>query len=115
MLGADQFEADLAALGVVTERRGNLVVAGLEPPLGPAARTLVEVGSDPPSDYPRVPPHWVHLPVRFELPGGSRNASELGPEWSKWSRPHPRWHGGPAAGNQWLAHIHALLAQATVA
>ena len=115
MPGPDEFEASLASLGVRTERRGSLVVAEVEPPLGPAAGTCVQVGTDPPLDFPRVPPHWVHLPSRFELPGGSRNASELGPEWSKWSRAHPRWRGGAGAANQWLAHIRALLAEASVA
>lgn len=115
MPGPDEFEAGLSSLRLRTERRGNLVVAYVDPPLGPAAGTLVEVGSDPPPDYPRVPPHWVHLPGRFELPGGGRNPSELGAEWSMWSRSHPRWRGGPGAANQWLAHVRALLAEATVA
>jgi hypothetical protein len=115
MAGPEEFEAGLASLGLQTERRGDLVVVEVDPPLGPAAGTLVAVGADPPPDYPRVPPHWVHLAARFELPGGSRNASELGPEWSKWSRTHPRWRGGPAAANQWLAHVRALLGAASVA
>ena len=115
MSGLEDFESGLSALGLKTGRRGDLVVVEVEPPLGPAAGTLVEVGADPPTDFPRIPPHWVHLPVRFELPGGSRNASELGAEWSKWSRPHPRWRAGPGAPNQWLAHVRALLAVATVA
>jgi hypothetical protein len=76
--GPDGFLAALAALGLKTERRGDLVVVELEAPLGPAAGTIIEVGADPPSDYPRIPPHWVHLPVRFDLPGGNRTASELG-------------------------------------
>jgi hypothetical protein len=111
--GSDAFLAALAALGFKTERRGDLVVVELEPPLGPAAGTIVEVGADPPTDFPRIPPHWVHLPVRFDLPGGSRTPSELGPDWSKWSRPHKRWSGGPGA-HEWLAHTHALLAAAAV-
>lgn len=115
MTGPDGFAAGLSALGLRTERRGDLVVVELEPPLGPAAGTFVEVGADPPTDYPRIPPHWVHLPVRFDLPGGSRNASELGAGWSKWSRQHPRWREGSGAANEWLAHIRALLAAATVA
>jgi hypothetical protein len=83
--------------------------------LGPLADTPVEVGADPPNDFPRVPPHWVHLPERVELPGGGRNASELGTGWSKWSRQHPRWRAELSAANQWLAHIRSLLAVATVA
>ncbi len=114
MPGPQEFEANLASLGVRTERREGLIIADVEPPLGSAAGTRVQVGTDPPADYPRVPPHWVHLNSRFELPGGSRNASELGPEWSKWSRAHPRWRGGAGAANQWLAHIRALLAEASV-
>jgi len=115
MPGPDEFQAGLSALGVPTERWGSLVVVDVDPPLGPAGGQPVQVAADPPPDYPRVPPHWVHLPVRFELPGGGRNASELGAEWSKWSRAHPRWRGGPGAANQWLAHVRALLAEASVA
>jgi hypothetical protein len=114
MPGLEEFQAGLESLGVKTERRADLVVAHVDPPVGPGAGQLVEVGTDPPPDYPNVPPHWVHLPERFELPGGSRNASELGAGWSKWSRPHPSWRGGPSAPNQWLAHIRKLLADATV-
>jgi len=90
------------------------VIVEIDVPLGPAAGTLVGVGTDPPSDYPRVPPHWVHLPDRFEFPGGGRNPSELDSGWSKWSRQHPRWVGGQGAANRWLAHIRSLLAAATV-
>lgn len=95
-------------------RRGGLVIVSIPIELGAAAGSSVEVGTDPPLDYPRVPPHWVHLPKQFELPGGSRNPSELGPEWSKWSRQHPHWRGGAGAAHAWIAHIRSLLAQATV-
>jgi hypothetical protein len=115
MPGPEEFEAGLSSHGFRTRRRGHLVVVRVDPPLGPAAGTFVEVGTDPPPDYPRIPPHWVHLPVRFELSGGGRDGSELGAEWSKWSRPHPRWRGGSGAANQWLGHVRALLAEATIA
>jgi len=115
MPGPEEFEQGLSSLGLRTERRGDLVVVHVEPPKGPAAGTSVEVGADPPPDYPRIPPHWLHLPVRFELPGGGRNGSELGAGWSRWSRPHPRWRAGSGAANQWVAHVRALLAEATVA
>jgi hypothetical protein len=114
MPGPDEFETSLSSLGRRTERRGGIVVVQVDVPLGPAAGTLVDVGTDPPSDYPRVPPHWVHLPDRFELPGGGRTASELGPGWSKWSRQHPRWRGEQGAANQWLAHVRSLIAAAIV-
>lgn len=102
-------------MGLKTERRGDLVLVEIEPPLGPGAGTVIQVGADPPADYPRIPPHWVHLPSRFELPGGGRNASELGEGWSKWSRPHKRWVGGSAATSEWTGHLRAVLAAATVA
>lgn len=115
MPGPDEFEAALSSLSLHTERRGQLVLIHVDVPFGPAAGTVVPVATDPPSDYPRVPPHWVHLPDRFELPGGGRNGSELGPGWSKWSRQHPRWRGGQGAAHEWLAHIRSLLREATVA
>ena len=114
MPGPEEFQAALSSLGLRTERRGPLVIVGVEPPLGPAAGTDVDVGADPPADYPRIPPHWVHLPERFELPRGGRNASELGTGWSKWSRQHPRWRGGPTAAVEWVAHIRSLLAEAAI-
>lgn len=115
MPGPDEFQAGLSALGFRTERRGQLVVVTVDAPLGPLAGSTVDVGTDPPGDFPRVPPHWVHLPERIELPGGGRNASELGSGWSKWSRQHPRWRAELAAANQWLAHVRSLLAVAIVA
>lgn len=114
MPGPDEFESVLSSLGLRTERQGQIVVVQIDVPLGPAAGTFMDVGTDPPSDFPRVPPHWVHLADRFELPGGGRNPSELGAGWSKWSRQHPRWQGERGAANQWLAHIRSLLAEATV-
>jgi hypothetical protein len=113
MPGPDEFEAGLSSLGLRTERRGDLVVVHVDAPLGPAAGTVVQVGTDPPPDFPRVPPHWVHLPDRYELPGGGRNPSELGSGWSKWSRQHPGWRAEIRAAHQWLAHIRSLLAAAT--
>ena len=90
------------------------MIVQVDAPLGPLAGTLVEVGADPPSDFPRVPPHWVHLPEEIELPGGKRQASELGAGWSKWSRQHPRWRSDLAASSQWLAHVRSLLTEASV-
>lgn len=114
MPGPEEFERCLSAAGLPAERRGALVVVKIDVPLGSLAGTSVEIGTDPPSDFPRVPPHWVHLPEGIELPGGGRNASELGQGWSKWSRQHPRWRAELAAAGQWLAHIRSLLAVATV-
>jgi hypothetical protein len=115
MGGPAAFVSDLEALGLLPERVGDLVVAHIVAPLGVAAGDTVAVAADPPGDYPRVPPHWVHLPERFDLLGGGRNASELGAGWSKWSRPHPGWQGGQSAAAEWVAHVRALLASASVA
>jgi hypothetical protein len=115
MPGPDEFEAELFAMGLRTERRGELVVVEVDVPLGVVAGSLVEVATDPPPDFPRIPPHWVHLEARFELPGGGRNPSELGTGWSKGSRQHPCWRAERGVGSQWLAHIRALVTEASFA
>lgn len=115
MPGPEEFEKGLEALGLRAERRGQLVVVTVDVHLGPLADSTIDVGTDPPGDFPRVPPHWIHLPEKIELPGGGRNASELGAGWSKWSRQHPRWRAELAAASQWLAHVRSLLMAATVA
>jgi hypothetical protein len=109
MPGPEEFAQRMRDLDVTVEQRGPLVIVQVEVPLGSNAG-VVAVGADPPADFPRVPPHWVHLPASIELPGGSRQPSELGADWSKWSRPHKRWSGGSTAAQQWLAHARALLA-----
>lgn len=103
------FEGGLRALGLEVERRGNLVLVRLDPGFGPLKGTEVWVGADPPADFPRVPPHWVHLPSSINLPGSPPQASELGDGWCKWSRPHPKWTGREHPVRAWLAHMRSLL------
>ncbi len=102
--------ADLEDLGLKPEQRGKLVVVALDvaPVRVPGPH---EVGADPPDDYPNVPPHWLHLRglVLCEDPG---RQSELGDEWRKWSRAHPKWSGGDNAGRLWVAHARSLLLSA---
>lgn len=114
MTGPAKFITSLTALGHKAEPHGALVVVNLEVPLGPLAGTAIDVGTDPPQDFPRVPPHWLHLPERLELPGGKRQPSQLGAGWSKWSRQHPRWRADLSPTGQWLAHVRALLEKASL-
>lgn len=113
MPGPEEFEQGLAALGLAFERHGGLVVTKLEVLTGPLAGETVGVGADPPPDYPRVPPHWVHLPSHVELADGGRNDSELGTGWSKWSRPVQGWRAD-APAQQWLAYVRHLLEKASI-
>ena len=114
MDGLEAFEEGIRALGLEVERRGNLVLARLDPGLGPLKGAEVWVGADPPADFPRVPPHWVHLESSINLPGSPPQPSEeLGAGWCKWSRPHPKWIGGEHSVRAWLAHIRSLLVAAT--
>jgi hypothetical protein len=112
MSGLDRFVADLSALGLECERRNGLVLVTLDverPDLpGP-----LRVGADPPNDFPNVPPHWVHAPRQLAIPSGNPQASELGPEWLKWSRQHPKWKGGANGARHWLAHVRSLILAAT--
>ena len=108
MSGIEEFAARLEELGVKTERRGDLVIATLDvgPPDIPGPHL---VGTDPPTDFPNIPPHWLHLSRDLQLPGGGGKRSELGDGWLKWSRQHPKWRGGEHGVRHWLAHARSLL------
>jgi hypothetical protein len=114
MDGIDRFMAGLQELGLKPERRGGLVIVGQD--IEPAVRAeLGYIGADPPNDFPNIPPHWLHLHRGLVLPEGAAQPSELGDEWRKWSRQHPKWRGGPNASREWLAHARSLLLVAKVA
>lgn len=111
MTGADRFLGGLREKGLACESRSPLVLVDLD--VGPpGAATPFRVGTDPPGDFPNVPPHWLHLPREFVLPGGEGvQNSELGPDWRRWSRPHPKWTPG-AGVDVWLAHARSLVLRA---
>jgi hypothetical protein len=104
----------LRALGLAPVLQGGLVIVEVELPIGPRAGQKINVGADPPADFPLVPPHWLHLRQDLDLPDSNKTASELGADWAKWSRPHKQWRGGESAARQWLAHVYALLARVTL-
>ena len=114
MTGIDHFVAGLAELGFRPERRGSLVVVKLD--IVVAGRVdLSMVGTDPPRDFPTIPPHWLHLRRELALPGEAGRSSDLGDGWRKWSRQHPKWSGGEHAVQAWLAQVRSLLLVATLA
>lgn len=114
MSGSDRFVAALEALGYRCRRSGPLVVVTVDvAPAGGAG--ALDVGADPPGDFPNAPPHWLHLRSGLVLPEGGPQASELGPEWRKWSRPHPRWRPGSSGAREWLAHARSLILTARAA
>lgn len=107
MGGAERFMTGLGAVGIETELRGNLVIATLDFAAGGVERNQL-VATDPPGDFPNTPPHWLHLPKAIVLPGDAGKASELGDDWWKWSRPHPKWRGEGGV-RAWLAQVRSLL------
>jgi hypothetical protein len=114
MSGVARFMVGLQELGLEAEERGGLVVVTLD--VGPAsAPGPHQVGTDPPSDYPRVPPHWLHLRRGLVLGEDPGRASELGDDWWKWSRAHPKWKDSDSAARLWVAHARSLLLVAQVA
>lgn len=113
MDGIDRFITDLEELALRTERHGNLVVVELDV-THPAGPNLNEVGTDPPKDFPSVPPHWLHLHKSLALEDEQGRDSELGEEWRKWSRKHPNWKGGDRAIQEWLAQVRSLLLTANL-
>lgn len=113
MSGIARFVADLEGLGFTPERRGDLVLVKLDVAL-PGAPQLNQVGTDPPKDFPNVPPHWLHLRKELVLDGEEGRESELGADWRKWSRKHPDWPGGANGIQSWLAHARSLLLSAKI-
>ncbi len=95
-------------MGFAVTPRGPIVVVTLDCALGGDAG-VIEIGTDPPPDFPATPPHWVHLPAGIALPSDEGRESELGTAWRKWSRPHPRWRTDAPPLRQWLAHMRSLL------
>ena len=114
MTGTEHFMAGLAEFHFRPERRGSLVVVKLDIAVAERA-DLSEVGTDPPGDFPNIPPHWLHLRKELALPGETGRLSKLGEGWLKWSRQHPSWKGGDNAVQAWLAHARSLLLMATLA
>lgn len=111
MPGPQEFMDGLARMGLEVEVCGGLVLVTLKGGVDHGGTCAIKLGADPPADFPRVPPHWLHLPESIEVPGGGRQPSELGEGWSKWSRPHPKWTGGDGASQAWLAHARSLIAE----
>ena len=107
MSGIESFINGLDQLGIETERRGGLVLLTLDIVAGDTGQPLA--ATDPPPDFPNVPPHWLHLPKDVQLIGSGSRDSELGPDWLRWSRPHPNWVGGEHASKRWLAHVRSLI------
>ena len=104
----------LKELGFRPEQRGSLVVVKLDIAIAERADLSV-VGTDPPGDFPNIPPHWLHLRKQLALPGEVGRSSELGDRWRRWSRKHPSWKGGDNAIQAWLAHARSLLLAVTLA
>ena len=105
--------AGLAELGFRPKQQGSLVVVTLDIAIAERADLSV-VGTDPPGDFPNIPPHWLHLRKELALPGEAGRSSDLGGGWRRWSRPHPSWKGGDNAVQEWLAHARSLLLAATL-
>jgi hypothetical protein len=110
--GIEAFVEALTKAGRVVEVREPLVIVLVDVPIGLHAGQDVSVGTDPPADFPTVPPHWVHLANSIQLPNGGMQQSELGAGWAKWSRPHKKWLDGTSPASQWLGHVRSLLATA---
>jgi len=114
MSGLARFVAGLHELGFQAEDRGGFAVVTLD--VGPVtAPGPHQVATDPPKDFPGVPPHWLHLHKGLVLSEDPGKPSELGDEWWKWSRAHPKWKGGDHAVRLWVAHARSLLLVAEVA
>jgi hypothetical protein len=109
MTGPEEFTSGLTQIRLTWEVRGKLVLVGMDvAPQGWACPFTI--GTDPPADFPRTPPHWLHLPKALSLPDESGRLSELGPEWRKWSRSCPGWvDATPNPIGQWAAQVRSLI------
>lgn len=115
MTGIDRFIAGVTALGLKCELRGALVIVTIDDVAPPGREGEHVVAADPPPNFPAAAPHWLHLPRELTLPEGGPQPSELGSEWLKWSRPHPRWRGGGNPARDWVSHARSLLLMARAA
>jgi len=114
MTGIERFMADLMELGFKPQQRGSLVVVELDVTVD-GRIDLNDVATDPPADFPNVPPHWIHLRKELMLPDGGGRTSVLGDGWRRWSRQKNPWTGGDRGVREWLAHARSLLLAATLA
>lgn len=111
--GADGFVAGLKALGVKTERRGQVLVYVVEPVDGPYAGQAVETGVEETDlrSWPASPPHWVHLPTAIQFRRTNAQRSPLA-GWNKHSRSIRRW-GNAEPVRAWLAHARTVIGEAS--
>lgn len=113
--GVGRFITSLAAHGVAAVVEGSAVIYDLAAVsgklAGQAVRTGVSVSELAP--WPDGPPHWIHFPEFIAVHPTNVDTNECLPGWRRHSRNLERWAASPDPGAAWLAHVRAVLADAS--
>lgn len=115
MNGLRCFTNGLEAMGLPWEVRCNLVLVTMDiAPERWACELLI--GTDPPDNFPRTPPHWLHMPKQISLPNEKGRDSPLGAGYRRWSRVCPNWGSSTQDPvKRWAAQVRSLILVASVA
>ena len=105
-------EALTAQHGFNPKEDDGLVLYQITPVAGAHARTAVEtaVSVIELEQWPRVPPHWIHLPAGICFPKTNSQGS-LKAGWLMHSRNINNW-GDALPGICWTSHVRAVLGEA---
>lgn len=116
-VGVDDFIHGLAQCGVTATVNGVVVTFTVEACSGPIQGQPVRtgVGIDELASWPLCPPHWIHLPNTVTFAHTNPSADSTLPGWLRHSRQVERWHIATDPTQRWIAHVLAVLAQATSA
>jgi hypothetical protein len=110
---AEEFIVGLRRCGATAQRHDGLVLYQIEPVdgrfAGEVVQTAVEVQEL--TNWPMVPPHWVHLPTDVVFAATNSQPSSL-PGWLRHSRQIMGWGGEAEPAQGWLAHVRAVVGEA---
>ncbi|MGK2877839.1 MAG: hypothetical protein ACSLFF_04610 [Solirubrobacterales bacterium] len=113
-VGVSGFVADLRDAGIAARELATGVEYSVSVALGPLAGFEVRaaVATSELAGWPAVPPHWIHLPGDIQFPATNSQPSEVVDGWVKHSRDLQDWAPGGRPGQEWIAHVQAILEEA---
>lgn len=113
--GVDGFIADLGEWGASARIVEDTVVFPVRAVGGAHLGSTTESGvsTSELAAWPAVPPHWVHFPSDIRVPNVHPDQSETLAGWTRHSRQIERWEQVTQPGRAWLAHVRAVLAEAS--
>lgn len=109
--GADGFVRQLVEEGYEVAMRDGIATFPYVIPLGSKIGETIQLGLQPPPDFPASPPPGPHVSPVLAHPAGAVHASPLGAAWCYWSRPSPGWTRGTRTVREYMAHVRNLFSQ----